>query len=46
MWRTEEYIRENPLKAGLAQQRWPFVQVYDAWLPGQARIVKRTRRPR
>jgi REP element-mobilizing transposase RayT len=41
MWRTEEYIKRNPEKSGLPEQRWPFVQVYDGWLPGQVRIVKR-----
>jgi REP element-mobilizing transposase RayT len=41
MWRTEEYIRRNPLEAGLPEQRWPFVQTYDGWLPGQVRIVTR-----
>lgn len=43
MWRTESYIQRNPPEAGLPQQRWPFVQVYDGWLPGQVRIVKRKR---
>jgi REP element-mobilizing transposase RayT len=45
MWRTEAYIQRNPQEAGLPEQGWPFVQVYDGWLPGQVRIVKRPRRP-
>jgi REP element-mobilizing transposase RayT len=25
------YVEKNPLKAGLATQRWPFVPPYDGW---------------
>ena len=32
--RTVEYIRNNPLKAGRPAQSWPFVSVYDGWMPG------------
>lgn len=28
------YIEQNPIKAGRPAQLWPFVQVYDGWLPG------------
>lgn len=31
--RIVRYIRENPTKAGRPEQRWPFVRVYDGWLP-------------
>jgi REP element-mobilizing transposase RayT len=29
--RTIRYIERNPLGAGLPQQQWPFVRVYDGW---------------
>ena len=32
--RTIRYIRRNPIKAGLAEQVFEFVQDYDGWLPG------------
>ncbi len=32
--RTIRYIEENPIKARRPSQRWPFVQLYDGWLPG------------
>jgi REP element-mobilizing transposase RayT len=32
--RVIKYIRENPRKAGLAEQSWPFVKEYDGWMPG------------
>ncbi|MEX2138062.1 MAG: hypothetical protein WD894_02290 [Pirellulales bacterium] len=44
MWRTEEYIRRNPLGIEAPEQHWSFVRRYDGWLPGQVRIVKRARR--
>lgn len=28
-----KYIRGNPIKAGRAEQHWPFVKEYDGWLP-------------
>jgi REP element-mobilizing transposase RayT len=28
-----KYIRENPIKAGQAEQSWSFVKEYDGWLP-------------
>jgi REP element-mobilizing transposase RayT len=31
MWRTIQYIVENPIKLGLLQQSWPFVVSYDKW---------------
>lgn len=34
MERIVKYIRENPIKAGRPEQRWPFVKPYDGWLPG------------
>ncbi len=33
MERTVRYIEENPLKAGLPAQHWPFVTPYVGWLP-------------
>lgn len=33
MERIVDYIRNNPMKAGLPEQRWPFVKEYDGWLP-------------
>lgn len=33
MERIVNYIRENPIKVGLPDQRWPFVKEYDGWLP-------------
>lgn len=29
------YIEQNPVKAGRPVQLWPFVKVYDGWLPGR-----------
>jgi REP element-mobilizing transposase RayT len=29
-----KYIRENPMKEGLAEQKWDFVKPYDGW-PGR-----------
>jgi len=29
--RVVEYIEQNPIKEGLAQQCWPFVTRYDGW---------------
>jgi hypothetical protein len=31
IWRTIKYIEENPVKIGLAAQKWPFVKAYDGW---------------
>lgn len=28
-----EYVRQNPLKAGLPEQLWDFVIPYDGWMP-------------
>ena len=33
MVRVVKYIRENPLKIGLPEQRWDFVQPYTGWVP-------------
>ncbi len=33
MERIVEYVRANPTKIGLPEQRWPFVKEYDGWLP-------------
>jgi hypothetical protein len=35
--RVVEYIRQNPIKAGLPIQNWGFVKEYDGWLPGFAK---------
>ena len=43
MERTVRYIELNPIKARLPPQVWPFVSVYDGWLPGQVKIVKRAK---
>jgi REP element-mobilizing transposase RayT len=32
--RVEEYVWQNPIKAGLPAQTWPFVKKYDGWMPG------------
>jgi REP element-mobilizing transposase RayT len=37
MRRIVEYIRQNPIKAGLSAQKWNFVKEYDGWLPGIAK---------
>ena len=37
MHRTIAYIEENPVKANLPAQSWPFVKLYDGWLPGRYR---------
>ena len=29
--RTIRYIEQNPIKAGLPAQQWPFVKGYDGW---------------
>jgi REP element-mobilizing transposase RayT len=29
--RTTRYIERNPVKIGLPEQHWPFVQPYDGW---------------
>jgi REP element-mobilizing transposase RayT len=31
--RVDGYIRDNPKKANRPEQNWPFVKVYDGWLP-------------
>ena len=40
--RTIAYIENNPLKADLPPQAWPFVKKYDGWLPGPACIVRKS----
>lgn len=35
--RVIEYIRNNPIQAGLPEQTWGFVTPYDGWLPRPAR---------
>jgi REP element-mobilizing transposase RayT len=37
MRRTVAYIANNPIKAGLRPQSWPFVKPYNGWLPGRYR---------
>jgi REP element-mobilizing transposase RayT len=37
MQRIVDYIRQNPVKAGMPEQRWAFVKEYDGWLPRPAR---------
>lgn len=32
--RTIRYIEQNPIKARMPVQCWPFVKAYDGWLPG------------
>jgi hypothetical protein len=36
MWEAVDYVERNPLKEGLARQRWEFVTPYDGW-PGKGR---------
>ena len=31
--REIDYIRQNPIKIGRAEQAWDFVTAYDGWLP-------------
>jgi REP-associated tyrosine transposase len=31
--RTNPYNKDNPQKAGLPDQHWPFVTPYDGWFP-------------
>jgi REP element-mobilizing transposase RayT len=33
VWRTIEYIEQNPVKARRPRQYWPFVKKYDGWMP-------------
>ncbi len=33
MERIVRYIRNNPIKAGLKEQKWGFVKAYDGWMP-------------
>lgn len=33
MERIGRYVRENPVRAGRAEQDWDFVKPYDGWLP-------------
>jgi REP element-mobilizing transposase RayT len=35
--RVIKYIRDNPVKAGRPRQSWPFVQIYNGWMPRPAR---------
>jgi hypothetical protein len=32
--RLVRYIRNNPVEAVRAEQRWEFVKEYDGWMPG------------
>ena len=32
--RVAEYIRQNPTKAKQPSQHWPFVRIYEGWMPG------------
>jgi len=40
MHRTVHYIEQNPVKIGLPQQHWDFVNKYDGWKPGFVRFAK------
>jgi REP element-mobilizing transposase RayT len=40
MYRTIRYIELNPIKANLPKQIWPFVKVYNGWLPGQVKMKR------
>jgi REP element-mobilizing transposase RayT len=31
IWRTIDYIDQNPIKIGWPRQRWEFVTAYDGW---------------
>jgi len=31
VWSRVRYVEKNPVKEGLAEQRWPFVVEYDNW---------------
>lgn len=31
VWRTIQYIKDNPIKIGLPAQEWTFVVEYDNW---------------
>lgn len=41
--RVVRYIEANPIKAGRPRQNWEFVKLYDGWLPGRVRIVRRAK---
>lgn len=43
MRRVVSYVEENPIKAGRPRQNWEFVKLYDGWLPGKVRIVRRAK---
>jgi hypothetical protein len=34
MERIVRYIANNPVNVGRPAQKWPFVKVYDGWMPG------------
>src|ERR1700687_3543776 len=36
--RTVHYVEDNPIKTFQPPQSWPFVRVYDGWLPGNVSI--------
>jgi REP-associated tyrosine transposase len=38
MHRIVKYMRDNPIRAGLKEQRWGFVKEYDGWLPRRRRL--------
>jgi REP element-mobilizing transposase RayT len=42
--RTIRYVEENPAKARLPDQTWPFVTRYDGWVPGGATVSARNRK--
>ncbi len=31
VWKTIDYVRENPIKARMREQNWSFVKPYDNW---------------
>lgn len=39
-YRTIRYVEQNPVKIGLPQQFWSFVNKYEGWLPGRISIAK------
>jgi hypothetical protein len=41
--RVIRYIDQNPVKIGRPKQHWPFVSIYNGWLPGQVRMVRKAK---
>ncbi len=35
--RVVKYVRRNPTEIGMPEQDWPFVSIYDGWLPRPSR---------